>query len=54
VTYAFIFASVVAAAIITVAAVGSRPSKDADGSGIWLQAHIEKSDRIVTGSIPKK
>lgn len=52
--YGFIFAAALAAAVFSFAAIGSHPPRDGADTSAWAQANIAKSDRITTGSIPKK
>jgi hypothetical protein len=52
-TYGILFIAALIATVLTISAIGSRPSSDALTATRWPQIDIGKTDRIVTGSIPR-
>jgi hypothetical protein len=51
-TYGILFIAALIATVLTISAIGSRPSSDALTATRWPQIELGKTDRIVTGSIP--
>lgn len=48
-TYSGLLFSAVVAGLVTILAIGSRPASETASN--WPQMNLEKTDRIVTGSV---